>query len=33
MTDQAYKYISENHSWDKLICEMKNIYSAICEDV
>ena len=33
MTQIAYKYISENHSWKILTYEMKNLYDSICKDV
>ena len=33
MTNQAYQYISQNHSWEKLTYEIKNLYRSICKDV
>ena len=32
MTLKAFKYIIENHSWEKLTYEIKNQYDSICND-
>lgn len=33
MSDLAYDYILENHSWSKLSLEIQNLYCSICKDI